>query len=505
MKTYPVSLWKEQHSPDSFPSLNENISADVTVIGAGITGITTAYLLAKEGLDVVLLEAGQVIGGTTGFTTAKISSQHGLIYQELLQQHGEEKARLYYEANQEGLAFIHDTIELLQLDCDLRTLPSFIYSTSKVMEQKVEEEANAYLKLGINGGFADKVDIRLPFSTKNAVMMRDQAQFHPVKYLNGLVRAFTELGGKVFEQTRAVDIEKDSTVVKTEDKFEVKSNHIIVSTHYPFNDISGLLFSRLHIERSYALAAKVTDEHIPDGMYLSADKPTRSLRSAIGPDGDSLLLIGGEGHPTGQNDRETSNHYEKLAEFGARYFDITSIPYHWSSQDVYSLDKLPYIGPVQSGSENILVATAYAKWGMTNGTIAAYVLKDRILNKANSYKELFNPGRSETGSGSIKSFVKENATVAKELVKGKLKRESRKIDDLQHDEGGIVKLDGKKVGAYKDEDGKCHLVQPTCTHMGCDVVWNNAERSWDCPCHASRFSYKGEVLEGPAVKALKAY
>ncbi|WP_404430394.1 FAD-dependent oxidoreductase [Sutcliffiella horikoshii] len=503
LPTYPASLWKEQDSDNSFSPLTEDVSADVTVIGAGITGITVAYLLAKEGLKVALLEAGKVIGGTTGFTTAKISSQHGLIYQDLIKQHGLEKAQFYYEANQEGLSFIQDSIDNLQIDCDFRILPSFIYSTSKEMEQKVEEEANAYLKLGIDGGFAHKEDLALPFSIKNGVIMRDQAQFHPVKYLNGLLQAFTKLGGKVYEHTRATDIQTDSSVVETENGFEVKSNHIIVSTHYPFNDMNRLLFSRLHVERSYALAAKINKGNIPDGMYLSADKPTRSIRSATGPNGEKLLLLGGEGHPTGQNDRGTLTNYEKLAEFGARYFDIDDIPYHWSSQDIFSLDSLPYIGPIKKGSDNVLIATAYAKWGMTNGTIAACILNDSILNKENRYKDLFHPSRSELDYSSAKNFVRENATVAKELLKGKINRESRSIEELEHDEGGIIRLDGKKVGAYKDKEGTCHLLKPTCTHMGCDVVWNDAERSWDCPCHASRFSYKGDVLEGPATKPLK--
>ncbi len=505
LSSHPASLWQQQQTPDTFSSLNENISADVTIIGAGITGITAAYLLAKEGLNVVLLDAGKVTGGTTGFTTAKISSQHGLIYQDLIKQHGLEKAKIYYEANQEGLSFIQERIHDLQIDCDFDTLPSFVYSTSKEMEQKVEEEANAYLKLGINGGFAHTEDLSLPFPIKNGVMMRDQAQFHPVKYLNGLIQAFTELGGNVYEHTRATDIQKDSSIVKTDDGFEVKSKYIIVSTHYPFNDWSGLLFSRLHVERSYALAAKMGHVQIPDGMYLSADKPTRSIRSATSPNGEKLLLLGGEGHPTGQHDRDTLTHYEKLAEFGARYFDINDIPFHWSSQDIFSLDRLPYIGPIQSGAEHVLVATAYAKWGMTNGTVAACILKDTILNQVNPYKDLFQPSRGEMESSSIKNFAKENATVAKELIKGKLKRASRSLDELKCDEGGIVQLDGKKVGAYKDSEGTCYLLKPTCTHMGCDVVWNDAERSWDCPCHASRFSYKGDVLEGPATKPLKEY
>jgi glycine/D-amino acid oxidase-like deaminating enzyme len=206
LRDYPFSLWREHDSISSFLPLKENISTDVTIIGAGITGITAAYLLAKEGLKVVLLEAGSVTGGTTGFTTAKISSQHGLIYDELLHQHGKEKARLYYDANQNGLSFIKKTMEALAIECDYNTLPSVVYAASEEMEKEMEAEANAYLTLGIDGGFAHSDDIALPYSYKSAVVMQNQAQFHPVKYLQGLLREFTKLGGKVFEQTRAVKI-----------------------------------------------------------------------------------------------------------------------------------------------------------------------------------------------------------------------------------------------------------------------------------------------------------
>ncbi|MFE7063794.1 FAD-dependent oxidoreductase [Sutcliffiella sp. NPDC057660] len=503
---FSKSLWREYPPLSSFQPLRDNIITDVTIVGAGITGITTAYLLAKEGIKVVLVDAGKVIAGTTGYTTAKISSQHGLIYNELIRTVGEGVAKQYYNANQNALSFIRKTSKELNIDCELTSQNAYVYASSSTTEKEIEKEAEAYERLGLNGGYAASVDVDLPFEWKSAIVIRDQAQFHPVIYLQGMLAEFLRLGGKVFEQTRAEEIEKEKQpLVKTTDGHQIKSKHVIVSSHFPFNDFDGLYFSRLHVERSYAIAVSVRSE-IPDGMYLSADKPSRSLRYSLSPDGEKLLLLGGEGHPVGQSKQETLQNYEKLADFGDRYFGgIIDIPYRWSSQDIFTLDKVPYIGQMRSGNNNVLVATGYAKWGMTNGTAAALVLKDLILHQANPYKELFDPSRSEWKPASIKSFVKENANVAKELVKGKAKRQDRLLEDLGPDEGALVKVDGKKVGAYKDTAGHCHLVHPTCTHMGCDVEWNNAERSWDCPCHASRFNYKGEVIEGPAVKDLSKF
>lgn len=499
------SLWRAYPPLPSFQPLREDLITDVTIVGAGITGITTAYLLAKEGVQVALLDAGKVIDGTTGYTTAKISSQHGLIYNELIRTIGEDAAKMYYNANQDALSFIRKISDELNIDCELTSQHAYVYSTSSTTEKKIEKEAKAYERLGLHGGYAASNEIELPFEWKNALVMRNQAQFHPVKYLHVLLDEFIRLGGKVYEQTRAEEIDNQQPLVKTAEGHQIKSEHVIVSSHFPINDFDGLYFSRLHTERSYALAVRVRSE-IPDGMYISADNPTRSLRHSFSPEGEKLLLLGGEGHPVGQSKLETLENYEKLAEFGDHFFGgITEIPYRWSSQDIVTLDKVPYVGQMRTGNNNVLVATGYAKWGMTNGTAAALLLKDLILIQTNPYKELFDPSRSEWKPASVKSFVKENANVAKELVKGKVKRQDQLLEDLGQDEGALVMVDGKKVGAYRDSSGQCHLVHPTCTHMGCDVEWNNAERSWDCPCHGSRFNYKGEVIEGPAVKDLSEF
>lgn len=493
------SYWKHDGVPLSFAPLTTNVTVDVTIVGGGMTGIITAWLLAKEGKKVALLESRKLTDGTTGFTTAKVTAQHGLIYDELIRTIGEEKARLYYEAQEEAIAFLKKTTEQMSIDCDFTTQDAYVYTETKEAVSQIEKELDAYEILGINGGLAGmEARIKLPFKVEEAIVMRDQAQFHPVKFLDALVRDMAD-EVLIFEETRAESIENNK--VHTTDGYEVTSEKIIVSSHFPFNDFDGLYFSKLHVERSYAIGVK-SDRELEEGIYISVDKPSRSLRYTTMENGEKLLIVGGENHPTGRSEQETMHHYEKLNDFTQLHFGVKDILYRWSAQDLITLDRVPYIG---FDDENILVATGYAKWGMTNSTTAAHIMTDLVMGRENRFTELFDPKRIKLKRADVKTFVTENAKVAKELIGGKLKGSERTVDDLQPDEGGRVVVDGKKAGAYKDEQGNCHLVNTTCTHMGCETEWNNAERSWDCPCHGSRYSYDGEVLEGPALKPLAPF
>lgn len=499
---YPKSLWRDIQGLPEFPVLTEDFEADVTIVGAGTTGLTAAYLLSKQGVKVALIEAGRILDGTTGYTTAKISSQHGAIYDDLITNFGLEKARLYYEANEEALAFIRKTAEDLDIDCDLTTEDAYAYTTENKNVSTFEKELKAYQDIGINGGEALN-EIELPYSVEAALVIRNQAQFHPVKFFAGLIPSIEENGGRIFEQTRAAKVKgSKNPSIETTDGHTINSRHVIVSSHFPFNDEEGLYFSRLHAERSYTLAV-TTEKKPPKGMYLSVDSPGKSLRYAKSADGSDLMILGGEGHTAGKNKENTFNNYERLREYGEKHFGITSIPYRWSAQDLITLDKVPYIGPAVTGKPNVFVATGYAKWGMSNGVAAALLLSDLVQGKDNRFADLFDPRRTKIKKADALSFFKENMDVGKELVAGKLHRKDRKLEELENDEGALVTQKGKKIGAYKDEDGRTHMVSTTCTHMGCDVEWNNAERSWDCPCHGSRFSYDGSILEGPAVTPLK--
>ncbi|UII56473.1 FAD-dependent oxidoreductase [Cytobacillus spongiae] len=497
MPQFPEPYWRDISLP-IYRKLIEDQTVDVTIVGGGITGITSAYLLAKEGLKVAIIEAGRILNGTTGHTTAKITAQHGLIYDELLQHFGKEKAKHYYQANSEALQFIRKTIEDSGIACDFSTEDAFLYSTSDENAKKIEKEYEAYQKLGIPGDLHKIIPISIEI--KNALSMKEQAQFHPLKYLAHLVKCFTDMGGLIYEDTTAVDIEegKYPTVVMRNGK-KVHSKQVIIASHFPFYDGMGLYYTRMHAERSYVVAVKTKTEY-PGGMYVSVDQPTRSLRYTP-YNGEKLILISGDGHKTGQG-VDTIKHYEALEAFGEEVFGIQEYPYRWSAQDLFTLDKIPYIGPIKKDKENILIATGYHKWGMTNGTAASLLMKDYILGKDNPYSSLFSPSREIKADPSVKEFIKQNVDVAGELLKGKFELVPKDPGDLETDEGAAVMINGKRAGAYKDQDNTLHIVDTTCTHLGCEVEWNHGDRTWDCPCHGSRFSYDGKVIEGPATKAL---
>lgn len=490
---FPEAYWLAASSNPRFPKLTQNIQVDVAIVGAGITGITTAYLLTKQGFKVALLEAGHMLTGTTGHTTAKITAQHDLIYNEFISHFGKEQTRLYYEANREALQFIKQTIAEHQLICDFAEEDAYVYTNSADYIKKITAEFEAYQALGIPGAYVERTP--LPFQTKAAVVMKRQARFNPVPYLTHLAHQVTKQGGQIYENTQAVDYNNGNPAsVLTSDGHTITCSYVVSCSHFPFTDGGGFYFARLHADRSYVLGVK-TDKAYPGGMYLSAEEPKRSLR-AVTVQGETMVLIGGESHKTGQGIC-TFKHYEALQAFGQEHFGLKEIAYRWSAQDLISLDKLPYIGPITSDMPHILVATGYKKWGMTTGTAAALLFEKLVTGKDSPYQELFTPSRFHADP-SLKTFIVQNADAAKHFITGKLEMMHKKPEELKNDEGAVVKVHGQRAGAYRDPEGKLHLVDTTCTHMGCEVEWNDGERTWDCPCHGSRYSYKGEVLEGPA-------
>ncbi|MCF3943418.1 FAD-dependent oxidoreductase [Oceanobacillus alkalisoli] len=496
---FPESYWLTSNDTLSeFPPLEEDIKADVTIVGAGITGLTAAYLLANEGLRIAIVDAGRLMSGTTGHTTAKITTQHGLIYDELISNVGAEKAKLYYESNEAAKQYLKQMINQLDISCDYKEQDAILYATTKEYEAKIEREAKAYERLGIPGTLTTDIPLDIPI--KNALIMKEQAQFHPVKFLQYIVQELKKKDVKIYEQTTAVKVEKgDNQKVVMRNGAQVLSKHILVASHFPFHEGFGLYAARMDVERSYIIAAKMKKTY-PGGMYLQADPPVHSLRS-VTIDGEEMVLIGGMTHKTGK-ETETHKLYESLRAFGDELFEIEDIPYHWSAQDLITLDKVPYIGELTPNHPYVTVATGFRKWGMTNSVVAAKLFYDRVLRQKNKYEELYTPSRFHA-KASIPSLVEVNKKVVTSLVKGKLERPDRSPESLANDEGAIVTLNGQRKGAYKDEQGQLHIVDTTCTHAGCEVNWNDGERTWDCPCHGSRFDYTGEVIEGPAEKPLK--
>lgn len=498
---FPKSYWLSQPVP-TFPKLTEDTQTEIGIIGGGIVGIMTAYLLAKAGKAVALIEGKELLRGVTGHTTAKISAQHGLIYDELIQTFGKDSARLYYDANIEGRDLIKEIASSLEIDCGLETKDAVVFATSEKYSKQIEAEARAYENLDIGGILAYGQADELPFPVDATLTMPDQAQFHPVQFLVPLLAEVERLGGRIYEHSRAVQLFNDDTIVLMENGAQLTCDKVVVATHYPFNDFNGLYFSKLSISRSYALAAKI-DGPVPQAMYLSVESPSRSLRSISDENGADWLLIGGNDHPTGKSKSPTQTHYNSLRTFGKTWFGMQEVPYHWSAQDMTTLDKVPYIGQMTSSSTDILVATGFNKWGMAMGAQASKLLTDLILDHSNGYTDLFDPTRSKIKTKDLQQFVKKNTSVAKDFVATKAQKTNMTPDELHLDEGALVSVKGQKAGGYRDVEGQLHLVKSNCTHMGCGLRWNDAERSWDCACHGSRFSYEGDVLNGPAVKPLE--
>ena len=496
MKTESFWLHPESAMP-KFDRLAGELDTDVAVLGGGLVGITTALMLQEEGLEVVLVEAERLGAGVSGHTTAKVSSQHGLKYASLRSKFGPDAARTYGQANQAALEWMAARIEDGGIACDFRRRPAFTYVPEGEATGDIEDEAAAATAAGLPAALDDSAP--LPYPVAAAVRFDDQAEFHVRKYLGALVEQFVAAGGRVFEQSRATQVDSGTPCLVRVPGGMVKAETVVVATHYPFLDRS-LAFARVHAQRSYALLCRVRQPP-PAGMFLSASSPTRSIRS-VPLDGDELLLVGGQGHKTGTGG-DTRKRYGALREFADEHWGVESVEYQWSSQDNSSIDELPLIGRVTPFDPNLLMATGFSKWGITGGTAAAMILSAACAGREHQWASLFDPRRLNLRAAAP-SAIKENGETGYRMVRDRLvNRGTRSIQELAPGEGDIVQHDGNKVAGYRSEDGTLVAVSTRCTHLGCQVNWNAAERSWDCPCHGSRFAPDGRVLHGPAVHRLE--
>jgi glycine/D-amino acid oxidase-like deaminating enzyme/nitrite reductase/ring-hydroxylating ferredoxin subunit len=493
-----LSLWLKDDILNEFPSVKSDVSTQICIIGAGITGITTAYILSQLGTPVVLIDSGIPINLTTGNTTAKFTFQHGIIYSKIIEKYGLDQALLYYESQVEAMQYVKKLIVDYNIQCDFNNTYSMIYGETKKEFDEIKEEYEAYKKLNIPCELV--YDLPYGISGIGGLKVNNQFNLNPVKYLGFLLDKLMENGVQIYQNTNAVDIEENDNgnIIITEDGYKISTKKIIITTGYPFFDGGGLYFTRLAPYRSYLVAfpSDIQDS----AMLISNSQSPYSIRFT-NTDGIKYVLIGGKGHKVGQEESAMDS-YNQLIDFGIKHFGVINPSYRWSAQDYESLDKIPYVGNITSKHEDILVATGFRKWGMTNGTSAAILLSNLIKEEDSKFKELFNPSRSEMLKSTGK-FMKENLNVAKELIKGKILPDEIKLEDIKNDEGGIIKHNGKRVGAYRDNNGTLFLVDSTCTHLGCELEYNNGERSFDCPCHGSRFTYEGKVIEGPAVLDLK--
>ncbi|MFD1511955.1 FAD-dependent oxidoreductase [Halomarina rubra] len=489
------SLWLEPPDEEPAPTLETDVRTQTTVVGGGVAGVTTALLLAERGRDVVLLERDRIGHGVTGHSTAKVTAQHGLVYDALERRHGVETTRQYADANRRAVEFVANRVEAHGIECGFRRLPAVTYTDSVAEVGSVRDEVAAATRAGLPATAADDVPFR---DAVAGVRVDDQALFDPHAYLLGLTRAVVDAGGEVFERSRVTDVETGTRCRVTANGNTVVSDDVVLATHFPLLDRVGA-FLRQYPKQSYVLALE-TDDPPPEAMYYRATDPYFSVRPAR-VDGESLTLVGGQNHKTGHG-APTAERYAALEAEAREQFDVQAIPYRWSTQDYASADGLPYVGGLAPFWPKLYVATGFGGWGMSNGTAAGVLLADLLTGRSNRNRDAFEPLRA-TLRASAPKLATENAAVATTFVRDWVQGLSGGDPDLPAPGEATVGRHGRAVlGRYRDETGTVHVVDGVCPHMGCLLRWNDGERTWDCPCHGSRFRLDGRVVDGPATEDL---
>ncbi|WP_431811731.1 FAD-dependent oxidoreductase [Lysinibacillus sp. FW12] len=454
------SLWLATAESVSLSSLTSSVTCDVCIIGGGLTGLYTAYTLAKAGVDVVLLEANTHFGhGTTGHSTGKLTAQHSIVYANLLEKLSVEEAQLYYQLNQQAI----DQARQILPENSVRQVDSLLYCQSKEGYAQLLKEWNAYKVLNIKSKITS--DTELPFPITKALCMSQQAQINPLEVSNFLAKEAQAMGARLYSNTRVQQLNIPQNNLHTEKNISVQYNKLILCSHYPIEAFRGLHLFKLSNSRSYMVASKVSETM--QGQYLSVDFPSRSIRTAT-INNEHYLVLGGANHIAGET-VNTEPYYEAISNEMKEHFEQQPL-YRWSAQDIETPDIVPYVGRITNSLPNVLIATGYRKWGISNSFVAGDILSSLITGarSEDGAIALYSPSRTKFGA-QFMQLLKVGGFVAKEYIAGYMK----------------------------------NVTAPTCTHLGCKTKWNEADETWDCPCHGSRFNAKGEVLEGPAVQPLK--
>jgi glycine/D-amino acid oxidase-like deaminating enzyme/nitrite reductase/ring-hydroxylating ferredoxin subunit len=494
-----ASYWLATTEPTAYPPLTGEVEADVAVIGGGIAGLCAAWELACAGRSVVVCEAGRLAAGVTGHTTAKLTAQHGLIYDRLRGSLGADAAATYARTQTDAMLHVIGVTERLGIDCDLERAPAVRYTTEADQVPAFEAEVEAARAAGLPASLVTSTD--LPYPIVAGIRFEDQAQFHPRRFLLGLVTDLTVHKGQIFEGTRVSGLrEGDPHRLSTEDGGTIRARDVVVATHYPIFD-RALLFPRLNPSREVVVAAPIPAERAPEGMYITADGGSRSVRTAPYRDGQRLLIITGEHFRPGTAGVE--ERFATLTTWTRETFGVDEFPYRWAAQDNATTDGVPFIGPLKRGSRRLWVAAGFGGWGMTNGVLAGRLLAALVRGEEPDGAALYDPRRVHptTEAGPVLSGVLE---VARHFVGDRLKPVPTDPATLEPGQGAVMKLDGHRCAVYRDPEGELHVVSARCTHMSCVVGFNDAERTWDCPCHGSRFDVDGAVIQGPATKPLPA-
>ena len=487
------ALWSATTTFKTYPQLPGNIEVDVAIVGGGITGISTAYHLAKTGLRVAVLEALKVGSGTTGSSTGNLYAPVDERLHTVKSKHNLETLQAVAASRTAAINLIAQRVQQHNLDCEFERVPWYLFSEpgDDLMKQ-VEQERQAAEEAGIP--VSDQAPAGFPFQVESITNIPNQAQFNPLKYIQGLAAAIEGDNCRIYEGTKVTNVEDGEPCIVHTAQGKVTAKHVVMATHSP----KGIYAVHTAMEpyREYAMAVRLAGPLPAGGVYWHVQQTQHySVRPYSNEQGNFLLVLGGA-HKVGQQEHNEKKFLE-LEQYLTERFDVDHIVYKWAAQNYKPADALPYIGTsITQG--HTYIATGFAADGLTWGTLAGMIISDAIVGKENQWARFFDPKRF-TPVASAPKFIKENIDVAVHLVKDYLFYDQKtELKDLKPGEGKTLEVNDEKLAAYRDEEGKLHVVSAVCTHMGCIVHFNNAEKSWDCPCHGSRFSVEGEVLEGPA-------
>lgn len=505
------SVWMETSSIPTRQKLGSDTQAEVCVIGAGIAGITTAYLLAREGKSVVVLDDGPLCGGETERTTAHLSSalDDGYVYLE--QKHGPEGARLNAESHQAAIDLIERLARSEAIDCDFERLDGYLFQPEGLEPSRLEEELMAARRAGLAAQLVGRAPIPT-FNTGPAIRFPRLAQFHPLKYLAGLILSTERRGGRFFTHTRAQTVEDGTpATVHTEDSHTVRCQAVVVATNSPIND-RYKIHTKQAAYRTYVVGLRVPTGLVPRALYWDTAQDAESAREGhlapyhyvrlqTDPQGD-VLVVGGEDHKTGhEDDYPGEERWAALETWARRRFPFCGdVVYRWSGQVLEPFDGVAFIGR-NPGDQHVYISTGDSGHGMTHGTIAGLLLTDLIQNRPNAWERVYDPARKMTGE--LLEFTRENLDVGIRYGEHLTSGDVRSIEQIPCNSGAVIREGLHKLAVYRDEAGHFHRLSAVCPHLKCVVHWNSAERSWDCPCHGSRFNRFGEVINGPAVAGLE--
>jgi glycine/D-amino acid oxidase-like deaminating enzyme/nitrite reductase/ring-hydroxylating ferredoxin subunit len=491
-----TSVWIDEQTAPVFKSLEGNASCDVAVIGSGIAGLTTAYLLTREGRSVIVLEAGtEIASGETRRTTAHLSNALDDRYFELEKVHGDKTTQLAAQSHTAAIDRIEAIVNEEHIDCGFTRVNGYLFTPPKVSNRILSRELAAAHRAGLSNVMLMDHMPATGLSAGPCLLFPMQGQFHPMKYLAGLCTAILQAGGQIYTSTRAQDVEGgENPVIRTERGHSVTASAVVVATNSPFIEIVTI-HTKQHAYRTYAIGASISPDALPDALYWDTGHPYHYVRAY-----KDLVIIGGEDHKTGQEDKPAMR-FRRLERWARKRLPVGEVKYRWSGQVMETLDGLAFIGKDPGGLENVYVATGDSGMGMTHGTIAGILLTDLISGRSNPWAQIYDPARVPVRT--LRRYLKENLNMAAQYTGWVTPGAESNVDAIAPGSGAVIRDGLRKVAVHRDEGGALHAVSAVCTHLGCIVNWNGAEKTWDCPCHGSRFDKSGRVLNGPAVTDLE--